>query len=175
MKDEKTGGKFVWHQDYGYWYNFACLFPDMLTVFIAIDPCDKNNGCLQVLRGSHRAGRIDHGVTGAQVGADLTRVAELEARLEKIHVELQPGDALFFHCNLLHTSSANESENRRWALLTAYNCSHNSPYAKTVYGPYRLLSQLPNDAVTELGVNKQLAGKDIVVREQDGSLKSYFS
>ncbi|GFR71841.1 ectoine dioxygenase-like [Elysia marginata] len=207
MKEARTGGKFVWHQDYGYWYNFACLFPDMLTVFVAMDPCGVENGCLQVLRGSHRAGRIDHGTVGNQVsaserigvvfvvvmmmmmmmmmimmmmmmmmvGADLVRVAELEKCLEKVNVQLQAGDALFFHCNLLHTSSANSSDQRRWAFLTAYNTTANSPYAETVYGPYQELIMLSNDAISELGVNQNLEGKDIVMREQNGTLKSYFS
>lgn len=31
-----------------YWYNNGCLFPDMMTVFIPLDPCKKENGCLQV-------------------------------------------------------------------------------------------------------------------------------
>lgn len=33
-----------------YWYNNSCLFPDMGTVFIAIDKCDRENGCLKVCR-----------------------------------------------------------------------------------------------------------------------------
>ncbi|KAJ8298786.1 hypothetical protein KUTeg_022846 [Tegillarca granosa] len=47
-KDAFTGGAHLWHQDYGYWYKNGCLFPDMLTVFVAIDKCTKSNGCLQV-------------------------------------------------------------------------------------------------------------------------------
>ena len=31
-----------------YWYNNGCMFPDMCSVFIAIDDCSKENGCLQV-------------------------------------------------------------------------------------------------------------------------------
>ena len=31
-----------------YWYDNGCLFPDMGTVFIAIDKCDRENGCLKV-------------------------------------------------------------------------------------------------------------------------------
>ena len=49
MKEARTGGQHVWHQDYGYWYENGCLFPDMGSVFIALDPCIKENGCLQVL------------------------------------------------------------------------------------------------------------------------------
>ena len=37
MKEAKTGGGFVWHQDYGYWYQNGCLFPEMATVFIPVD------------------------------------------------------------------------------------------------------------------------------------------
>lgn len=36
---------------YSYWYKNGCLFPDMLTVFVAIDKCTKANGCLQVSGG----------------------------------------------------------------------------------------------------------------------------
>ncbi len=31
-----------------YWYNNGCLFPDMGTVFVAMDKCDTDNGCLKV-------------------------------------------------------------------------------------------------------------------------------
>ena len=33
-----------------YWYKNGCLYPDMGTVFIAIDKCDVENGCLKVLK-----------------------------------------------------------------------------------------------------------------------------
>src|SRR6185436_4083363 len=69
MKEPFEGGAWEWHQDYGYWYNNGCLFPDMGSCMIAVDPATKENGCLQVLRGSHRMGRIDHGKAGDQTGA----------------------------------------------------------------------------------------------------------
>lgn len=37
------------------------------------------------------------------------------------------GDALFFHSNVLHASDANNSSNRRWALIMAYNRKSNNP------------------------------------------------
>ena len=48
MKEPRTGGKFLWHQDYGYWYNNGVLFPDMGTVWVAIDKTDEENGSLKV-------------------------------------------------------------------------------------------------------------------------------
>ena len=48
QKEPRTGGAFQWHQDYGYWYMSGNMTPDMCTVFIAMDPCDMGNGCLEV-------------------------------------------------------------------------------------------------------------------------------
>ncbi|KAF6030152.1 hypothetical protein EB796_011530 [Bugula neritina] len=47
-KQPHTGGVFQWHQDYGYWYKNGHLTPDMCTVFIAVDRCDTENGCIEV-------------------------------------------------------------------------------------------------------------------------------
>src|SRR5262245_55429334 len=95
MKDPKVGGAWTWHQDYGYWYQNGVLFPLLTSVFIAVDPCRKENGCLQVLEGSHHAGRLNHVLTGDQAGADQERVAQLVQRLPLVYVEMDPGDALF--------------------------------------------------------------------------------
>ena len=60
FKDAHEGGAWEWHQDYGYWYNQGFVFPRMISAFIALDQCTRANGCLRVLRGSHRLGRLDH-------------------------------------------------------------------------------------------------------------------
>ncbi len=70
MKDAKVGGAWTWHQDYGYWYQNGILFPRLTSVSIAVDPSTRENGCLQVLSGSHHCGRIDHVLSGEQAGAD---------------------------------------------------------------------------------------------------------
>ncbi|XP_067933162.1 L-proline trans-4-hydroxylase-like [Watersipora subatra] len=46
-KQPRTGGVFQWHQDYGYWYNNGNLTPDINTVYIAVDRCDTDNGCIE--------------------------------------------------------------------------------------------------------------------------------
>ena len=84
-KEPRVGGAWEWHQDYGYWYRNGCLYPDMASVFIAVDPCTKENGCMQVLKGSHLLGRIEHNFAGEQTGADLERVAECQKQLELVY------------------------------------------------------------------------------------------
>lgn len=88
----------------------------------------KSLCCLQILPKSHLAGRIHHHLVGEQAGADLERVGYLTKALGgEVPVEMEAGDALFFHCNVLHTSAQNHSPYRRWAFLVAYNRADNDP------------------------------------------------
>lgn len=168
-KEPKIGGAWEWHQDYGYWYKNGCLFPDMLSVFIAIDPCTIENGCMQVLRGSHKLGRIEHGFAGEQTGADMERVEEAKKRLELIYCEMQPGTALFFHGNTLHTSDANLSDHPRWGLICCYNTKHNDPYKEHHHPGYTPLQKLPNSAIKQAGGQTTAADKSFLQQDRDNT------
>jgi ectoine hydroxylase len=154
LKDAKVGGAWAWHQDYGYWYQNGVLFPLLTSVFIAVDPCTKQNGCLQVLKGSHSAGRVNHVLTGDQAGADQERVAELCKRLELVYVEMQPGDALFFDANTLHRSDQNKSDHSRWSMICCYNAARNDPYKDSHHPRYTPLEVVPDTAIQEVGVRR---------------------
>lgn len=149
LKEPRIGGAWEWHQDYGYWYNDTCLAPRLLSCLVAVDRATPANGCLQVLRGSHHLGRVDHGRFGDQVGADPVRVRAAQERLELVHVALEPGDALFFHCNTLHASGANTSADPRWSLIMAYNARSNSPFGRSPFPAYRPLQMVEDAAVLE--------------------------
>ncbi len=140
LKEPKVGGAWEWHQDYGYWYNYGCLYPTMASCFIAVDPATRENGCLQVIPGSHHLGRMDHGKVGEQTGADPERVEAVLKRLPIVYVEMKPGDGLFFHGNLLHRSDQNHSEHPRWALICCYNTKSNDPYKPSRHPQYAPLA-----------------------------------
>ncbi len=121
MKEPFVGGAWEWHQDYGYWANDNFhLYPKLVSCMIAINKATEENGCLEVLKGSHHIGRINHSKTGDQKGADMVFVEEALKHHELVKVELDPGDTLFFHCNLLHKSNKNCSSEPRWAMISAY-------------------------------------------------------
>ncbi len=153
LKEPRVGGAWEWHQDYGYWYHNGCLWPRLVSCMIAVDRATPENGCLQVLRGSHLLGRIEHGKTGTQTGvADRGRLAEIVDRHETVHCELAPGDGLLFHCNTLHTSDANRSEHRRWAFLCCYNAASNDPIHESEHHPrYTPLEKAPDKEIMEAG------------------------
>ncbi|HWF66746.1 MAG TPA: phytanoyl-CoA dioxygenase family protein [Acidobacteriaceae bacterium] len=151
MKDAKVGGAWAWHQDYGYWYQNAVLFPLLTSAYIAIDRATKENGCLQVIRKSHQLGRIDHVLTGDQAGADNERVQEVLKKLDLVYVEMEPGDALFFHANLLHRSDQNHSDNPRWSMICCYNAASNNPYKESHHPCYTPLVKVPDAEIMKAG------------------------
>ncbi len=154
MKAPRTGGAWNWHQDYGYWYQNGCLFPDLASVMIAIDPATRENGCLQVIKGSHRLGRIEHTLSGGQTSADPDRMEYILARMERVHCEMAPGDALFFHSNTLHASSPNTSDKPRNVLICCYNAASNDPYKDHHHPRYTKLTPLADEAVATAGIGR---------------------
>jgi ectoine hydroxylase len=167
LKEPRVGGAWEWHQDYGYWYQNGCLFPNMASCLIAIDPATRANGCLEILRGSHLMGRIEHGRFAGQTGADPERVEAVRQRLEHIYCEMAPGTGLFFHSNLLHASAMNASEKPRWALICCYNAASNSPYKTSHHPAYSMLSKVAEDAVLRAGVKLSNASQKFVDPSED--------
>ena len=164
LKDAKVGGAWAWHQDYGYWHQNAVLEPLLTSVFIAVDPCTKANGCLQVIENSHHCGRINHVLTGDQAGADKERVEELLKRPERfplVYVEMEPGDTLFFHPNLLHRSDQNTSDNPRWSMICCYNAKRNDPYKESHHPRYTPLKVVPDSAIKQVGVKRFADAGDV--------------
>jgi len=155
-REDGEGGTvaWAWHQDYGYWYDNYVLYPLMSSVSIAVDAATRENGCMQVLKGSHHMGRITHVETGQQAGADLERVTEAEKRLELVHCEAEPGDALFFHCNILHRSDQNRSQKPRWSLICCYNAARNDPYREAHHPSYTPLHKVDDRAIKEVGMKR---------------------
>ncbi len=151
LKDAKVGGAWAWHQDYGYWYQNGLLYPDLCSVMIAVDEANRENGCLQVIRGSQRMGRINHVLSGDQAGADIDRVQEAKKAMDLVHCEMKAGDAVFFHSNLLHCSAANSSDHARWALICCYNARSNDPYKVSHHPSYTKLHKVDDDQVLSVG------------------------
>ena len=122
-----------------------------MTTDLAVDRATEENGCMQVLKGSHKLGRLNHILSGDQAGADLERVEEAKKRLKLVHVKMGPGDALFFHSNLLHCSAANNSDHPRWAMICCYNAASNDPYKESHHPRYTKLSKVGDEKVLEVG------------------------
>jgi len=167
-KEPREGGAWEWHQDYGYWYYNGCLRPNMLSCMIALDKTTPENGCLQLVKGSHKLGRIDHvPLTDKQNEADPERMVQILKSHDLVYAEMDPGDVLVFHANMLHRSDKNLSDNRRWTLIICYNAATNDAY---VAGDDR--SYVPLDRVEDAAV--MAAGLSFSTQDQEHFTKSAY-
>jgi phytanoyl-CoA hydroxylase len=172
QKEPRVGGAWEWHQDYGYWYKNEFLFPDqMMSVMVAITDANQANGCLQVIRGSHKMGRIEHGFSGEQVGASQHYVDLALKTMELVYVEINAGDALFFHSNLLHRSEANLSDTARWSLISVYNRASNVPYNEPSQSSTVPLEAVPDEALMEWKTEGILDSANFLEKDNDEALK----
>ena len=175
QKEPRVGGAWEWHQDYGYWYKNEFLLPDqMMSVMVAITEANQENGCLQVIKGSHKMGRVEHGFSGEQVGASQRYVDLALKTMDLIYVELEAGDVLFFHSNLLHRSEANLSDRPRWSMISCYNRTSNIGYNDSASASSSItpINVVPDEALLTwdaLGLAED--GADFLAKEADVSLK----
>ncbi|MBE09225.1 MAG: phytanoyl-CoA dioxygenase family protein [Rhodospirillaceae bacterium] len=152
-KDPKIGGAWEWHQDYGYWYYNGCVAPKLLSFMIALDRTDTENGCLKLVRQSHKLGRLDHvQVTPEQNCADPRHMDRILETHEVVDCILDPGDVVVFHANTLHRSEQNRSEKRRWTLLCCYNAISNDTVTRDDDRYYVPLEKVPNSAIKAAGL-----------------------
>lgn len=171
QKEPRVGGAWEWHQDYGYWYKNQFMFPDQLiSVMIALTAANKENGCLQVIKGSHKLGRVNHGFAGEQVGADMVFVDHALKTMPLIYCELNPGDALIFHSNLLHRSEANLSDKPRWSVISCYNSQSNLAYNETSTAWKVPVDIVPDEAILQWKA-ESLSRADFLKKENDPALK----
>lgn len=175
QKEPRVGGAWEWHQDYGYWYKNEFLLPDqMMSVMVAITDANQENGCLQVIKGSHKMGRVEHGFAGEQVGASQRYVDLALKTMERVFVELKAGDVLFFHSNILHRSEANLSDKPRWSMISCYNRQTNIGYNESSSSSASItpIDVVPNEALLiwdAAGLVEEGAG--FLSKEADVSLK----
>jgi hypothetical protein len=92
--------------------------------------------------------------------------------MDLVYVQLQPGDALFFHSNLLHRSEANLSANARWSLISCYNRASNVPYNEKHPSCITPLATVPDEALLAAGAAGIAAATDFLTKDADVSLTS---
>lgn len=98
-----------WHQDAG--KQWGLNSDPYVTIWLALDPATIENGCVQVIPGSHKLGLLsEHGHTiTPQQEQDYCRGEDI------VYCELQAGEAMLLHNNLLHRSDKNNSTRSRRA------------------------------------------------------------
>ena len=141
----------------------------MISVMVALTDATIENGCLQVLKGTHKMQRIEHHFAGEQQGADMDFVQEAEKVSDLIYCELKAGDVLFFHPNVLHRSEANLSDTARWSVISAYNLAHNIPFREKNTSCITPVAMVPDEALLDSG-KKEVIQADFLLKEKEITL-----
>ncbi|MDJ0789023.1 MAG: phytanoyl-CoA dioxygenase family protein [Myxococcota bacterium] len=122
-KPPKVDGRHPLHQDLLY---FPFRPADRIVgAWTALDRVTRENGCLVVIPGSHQGPLLEHDYpdwehknflfVGAK-GIDVER---------RVHLEMEPGDTVFFHPLLIHGSGFNKTDGLRRAFAVHFanaNC-----------------------------------------------------
>jgi phytanoyl-CoA hydroxylase len=116
-KPAGDGHAVTWHQDAAYWP----LEPmEVLTVWLALDDSDAENGCLRVIPGSHRDGLVSHRATGAHSLLKKEVPVERADESKAVDVALHAGECSVHRPYLIHGSNPNTSGRRRAGLPLRY-------------------------------------------------------
>lgn len=119
IKEPDDGTFISWHQDSTYW---GLSRSDVLTVWIALSPSQRNNGAMKMIRGSHQLDQLPHTDTFEE-GNLLTRGQKVDhevAEEDVAWIELEPGEASLHHVRIIHGSEANKGVDRRVGLAIRF-------------------------------------------------------
>lgn len=109
QKPAEKGSPFPMHQD---WTYFPTVKDTMLAAIIHVSRATDEMGCLRVVPGSHRLGRVPE--SSGQAESDVLKQHPIESALP---LEAEPGDVVFFHYFTLHGSMPNRSDAVRKTVL----------------------------------------------------------
>lgn len=98
------------HQD-NYYFNLTP--PHVLTIWLALDPVDVENGCLRYVPGSHRLGIRPHGRSNVLGFSQGIMDFGPEDIAREVQIHLQPGDAVVHHGEMIHRAEPNRSTSRQ--------------------------------------------------------------
>ena len=109
-KPPKTKHKTPPHQDNHY---FCLAPPQVLTIWVALDYIDDENGCIHYVRGSHtlpvRQHRLSSTLGFSQCIPDYSQ-SDMDSESK---FTCQPGDAVIHHGNTIHRAGPNLTKNRQ--------------------------------------------------------------
>jgi ectoine hydroxylase-related dioxygenase (phytanoyl-CoA dioxygenase family) len=122
-----------------------------MAAWMALDPCDEENGCLQVVPGTQDLPLLCvQRADTSQSFSDST--VPIPKGMSPLPVRLQPGDVLFFNGSLVHGSGPNVSADRfRRSLIGHYIAGEAEKVAKFYHPILRMDGSTVDLEISERG------------------------
>jgi phytanoyl-CoA hydroxylase len=126
-KHPRYGSMTGWHRDIRYW---SFEREDLVSVWMALGEETSDNGGLWFVPRSHAMTFGEERFDAAKFFR-LDRADNAETVRSAVSPRLRPGDAVFFHCNVLHSAGQNKSDAVKLSLVYTYHGLSNAPKAGT--------------------------------------------
>lgn len=123
-KPAGDGLRVPWHEDSAYWNDMLSPM-EVVTVWLAIDPSNEENGCMQVIPGSHLEG--DSQYEGVDTESNLFKTEIVESQMDEskaVPFILEPNQCSLHDGRIVHGSKPNSSKIRRCGYTMRYISSH---------------------------------------------------
>jgi phytanoyl-CoA hydroxylase len=112
------------HQD-GYY--FTLIPSQALTVWLALDEVNEENGCVRYVPGSHKKGMRPHNLSNVLGFSQGIPDWSPQDQADEVKAVARPGDLLAHHCDTIHRADANLSQRSRRAVAIVYYAAQATP------------------------------------------------
>ncbi|HEX5323918.1 MAG TPA: phytanoyl-CoA dioxygenase family protein [Capsulimonadaceae bacterium] len=120
-KPPRVGKATPWHEDSSYWKGRISTMVNIVTVWLAIDEANPENGCMKVIPGTHTNGYSEYemvdatkNIFGSQIKADQFDAAKT------VYFSLKPNFCSLHEAQIIHGADANTSDKRRCGYTMRY-------------------------------------------------------
>ncbi len=119
-KEPYTGRATPWHEDSAYWKGRLDSYEKIVTLWLAIDPTNRENGCMRVIPGTHKNGFSEYEAVDATANTFATQIKDQIDESAAVYFELNPGECSLHDSRIIHGAKANTSPQRRCGYTMRY-------------------------------------------------------
>ncbi|CAI6080835.1 phytanoyl-CoA dioxygenase family protein [Cohnella sp. JJ-181] len=119
-KDPYVGRATPWHEDSAYWNGRLSAFDKIVTVWLALDRSNRENGCMRVIPGTHRGGFSEYEEADAGRNLFATQIKGGADERKAVYFELEPGECSLHDSRIIHGAEPNTSPHRRCGYTMRY-------------------------------------------------------
>lgn len=120
-KEPYTGRRTPWHEDSAYWEGKFDRLDQLVTVWLAIDDTDKENGCMGVIPGTHANGFSEYEDVDASSNTFASEIKQgVVDESRAVWFELKAGTCSLHDARIIHGAGPNKSARRRCGYTMRY-------------------------------------------------------
>ena len=118
-KDPFTGRGTPWHEDSGYWNGRFTRYDKIITIWLALDPSNKENGCMRVIPGTQVNGFSSYEQVDGKTNTFHLQIPDVDES-KAAYFELARGESSLHDSRIIHGATPNTSPHRRCGYTMRY-------------------------------------------------------